>query len=59
MFNPNYLAVELLASVIGSYITMQVFGGEYVTNLAGNLLIMVLADAMHWYWKQDTLFFAQ
>jgi hypothetical protein len=59
MFNLNFIAVELLASVIGSYITMYLFGGEYLTNLAGNLLIMVMGDAMHWYLNQETLFFGK
>lgn len=59
MLNYNFIAVELAASVIGSYITMHVFGGEYITNLLGNLLIMVLGDAMHWYLNQQTLFFGQ
>ncbi|QKE44394.1 hypothetical protein [Yaravirus sp. 'brasiliensis'] len=59
MFNYNFIAIELLASVIGSYVTMHIFGGSYFTNLAGNLLIMVLGDAMHWYLNQQTLFFGQ
>jgi hypothetical protein len=59
MFNLNFIAVELLASVIGSYITMHLFGGDYVTNLLGNLLIMILGDAMHWYLNQETLFFGK
>lgn len=59
MFNLNFLAVELIASVIGSYITMHLFGGNYLSNLAGNLFIMVMGDAMHWYLNQQTLFFGQ
>jgi hypothetical protein len=59
MFNLNFIAVELLASVVGSYITMHLFGGDYVTNLLGNLLIMILGDAMHWYLNQETLFFGK
>lgn len=55
MFNPNFLTVELAASVIGSYITMHLFGGDYFSNLAGNLFIMTMADIAHWYLNQPTL----